>query len=294
MYHADLLGGLVGKLFFGVPVVWNIRHSDLHPEANHWMTLRVAKLCGLLSAWAPARIVCCAESGRIIHTRIGYRTSKMVVIPNGFDLEAYRPRPDADVICLERYGIPRHIDLISLIARYHPQKDHATFIAAAKLYHARSPETIFALCGDGITSANGELMNLIGQAGLEGRVFLLGRRAPADIALIMSRSSLITSSSSEEAFPNVIGEAMACGTVCVVTDVGDSAYIVGDTGVVVPARSPEELAKGWMRILNMDEHTRAALGRAARHRVETKFGLPAIALRYQDLYVELFGGQGVA
>lgn len=295
MYHADLLGGLVGRLIAPVPVVWNVRHSELHPEAYSRMTLRVARICGLLSALIPARIVCCAESSRIIHARIGYRASKMAVIPNGFDLATYRPRLDAGDICHERFGIPRHHDLISLIARYHPQKDHATFMAAAKRCTARFPETLFALCGDGITNANEELMNLIRQAGLEGRVFLLGRCAPTDIALIMSRSSVITSSSSSgEAFPNVIGEAMACSTVCVVTDIGDSAYIVGDAGIVVPSRSPEELAKGWMRVLEMDETTRDALGQAGRRRVETNFSLPAIALRYQNLYVELVRGQPVA
>jgi glycosyltransferase involved in cell wall biosynthesis len=294
MYHADLLGGLVGKLLARVPVVWNVRQSDLHPGTNRWLTLRVREICSLLSAWIPARIVCCAERSRIVHTSVGYRAPQMVVIPNGFDLDLYRPRPDADVICHERLGIPPHRYLISLIARYHPQKDHATFMAAAKRCIARHPKTLFALCGDGITNANEELMTLVRHAGLEDRVFLLGRLAPDDIALVMSRSSVITSSSSEEAFSNVIGEAMACGTVCVVTDVGDSAYIVGDTGVVVPSRSPEELAKGWIRVLEMDEKTRDALGQAARRRVETNFNLPAIALRYQNLYVELVRGQPVA
>ena len=287
MYHADLLGGLVGKVFAGVPVVWNIRHSDLHPEANHWMTLRVAEFCGLLSRWIPARIVCCAESSRVIHTRIGYRGPKMVVIPNGFDLDAYRPRPEAGAVCHDLFGIPPDRDLISLIARYHPQTDHATLIAAAALCVAQYPETLFALCGDGITKDNEELVNLIRRAGLEGRVFLLGRRTTADIALIMSRSTVVTSSSSSgEAFPNVIGEAMACGSVCVVTDVGDSAYIVGDAGFVVPSRSPLDLAKGWIHVLEMSEETRGSFAEAARRRVEMNFSLPAIASRYEDLYLE--------
>ena len=295
MYHADLLGGLVGKLFAGVPVVWNIRHSDLHPEANHWMTLRIAEICGLLSGWMPARIVCCADSSRAIHARIGYRASKMIVIPNGFDLRAYRPRPDAGDACHERFGIPPNRDLISLVARYHPQKDHATFVAAAELCAARFPEMLFALCGDGITNENEELVNLIRRAGLESRLFLLGRRPATDVALIMSRSTLVTSSSSSgEAFPNVIGEAMAGGTVCVVTDVGDSAYIVGDAGIVVPARSPQRLAEGWIQVLEMDRGTRRSFQERARQRVDTNFSLPAIASRYENLYLELAGSDGLA
>ncbi|MGD1072670.1 MAG: glycosyltransferase [Bryobacteraceae bacterium] len=290
MYHADFLGGLVGKLIVPVPVVWNIRHTDLHPEAAQWMTRRIAEICGLLSGSIPARIVCCAESGRIAHVRLGYRASKMIVIPNGFDLDTYRPRSDAAIVCHERFGVPAHRDLISLIARYHPQKDHATFVAAAQRCIARLPQTLFALCGEGITSDNEELLKLIRRAGLEDRIFLLGRLASADIALIMARSSVVTSSSSSgEGFPNVIGEAMACGTLCVVTDIGDSAYIVGDTGIVVASRSPDELAKGWITVLEMDEKSRSSLQEAARGRVEASFSLPAVAGRYENLYQELVG-----
>jgi glycosyltransferase involved in cell wall biosynthesis len=289
MYHADLLGGLVGKLLRGTPVVWNVRHNDLQSGVDHWMTLRIAECCGFLSRWIPARIVCCAQSSRRIHARLGYRWSKMAVIPNGFDLEVYRPHPGAGGLCQERFGIPPDRSIVSLVARYHPHKDHVTFFAAAALCAYRYPETLFALCGDGITTSNTELMRLIRQAGLGDRVYLLGRCAPKEIALIMSRSTVVTSSSSSEAFPNVIGEAMACGAVCVVTDVGDSAYIVGDAGISVAPRSPEDLANGWMRVFEMDDQTRGAFGRSARERIEHKFSLPVVASQYEDLYLEVVG-----
>lgn len=287
MYHADLLGGVVGKMLFRLPVVWNIRHSDPSRGDNDWMTLKVAALCGQLSKWVPDRIICCAHSSRALHVGIGYAEAKMRVIPNGFDLEAYRPSPGAAAACFDRFGIPVGPDLISLIARYHPQKDHPNFISAAKICSERFPEALFALCGDDITPANEALISLIRQAGIQQRTFLLGRRTPAEIALIMSRSSLVTSSSSAEAFPNVVGEAMACGAICVATDVGDSARIIGDTGLVVPAQSPEQLASAWTTVLDMDKNTRADLGRAARRRVESTFGLSSIVSQYESLYLEL-------
>lgn len=290
MYHGDLLGGLVGRLICGIPVVWNVRHSDFHPEGTPWLSYRVAELCAALSARVPEAIVFCAHSSLTIHRGLGYRGRKMIVIPNGFDLAAYRPQSGAGALCEERFGIPRNARLVSLIARYHPQKDHATFLAAAKICAARFPETVFALCGDGITDANEELTRAIENAGLRGRTLLLGRRPAAEIALLMSRSSLVTSSSSwGEAFPNVLGEAMACGAVCVATDVGDSAYIVGDTGFIVPLRSPGELAQAWMQVLEMDEETRLSLGEAARTRVEANFSLPVIASRYENLYLGILG-----
>lgn len=291
MYHADLLGGLVGKTIFRLPVIWNIRHSDLSPRGNGWMTLRVAALCGRLSHWVPDRIVCCAHSSRSLHADIGYSEAKMIVIPNGFDLETYRPYPAAAAACLDRFGIPVGPDVISLIARYHTQKDHPNFISAAKLCNRRFPETVFVLCGEDVTPANDALMSLIRQAGIERHTLLLGRRTPAEIALIMSRSTLVTTSSSAEAFPNVIGEAMACGAVCVATDVGDSARIIGDAGLVAPARSPDQLASSWMTILDMDKDTRASLGRAARRRIEANFGLPSVVSKYENLYLELISAR---
>src|SRR6202044_1563690 len=126
--------------------------------------------------------------------------------------------------------------------------DHATFLEAARLFAVEFPDTRFVLCGDGIDESNIELASLVDQAGIRQKIMLLGRRRPDEIALIMSRSIATSSSSWGEAFSNVIGEAMACGAICVVTDVGDSAYIVGDCGIVVSPGSPRDLAAGWARV----------------------------------------------
>jgi glycosyltransferase involved in cell wall biosynthesis len=291
MYHADLLGGIAGRLCGRVPVVWNIRHSELRQGSDRKMTIRVAQLCARLSLRLPARIVCCAETSRIIHTRMGYLDTRMIVIPNGFDPELYRPEPEAKRLCAEKFGIPAETEVISLIARYHPLKDHQTFLEAAGLFAAEYPGVRFVMCGDGVDTRNQELMSLIDQLQIGKNTILLGRRAQEEIALIMSRSILTTSTSRSEAFPNVVGEAMACGTVCVVTDVGDSAYIVGDCGIVVQPGSASELAAGWRKVMSMDAGRRKMKGLAARRRVEEHFTLPAIVKRYEDLYLEL-AGQG--
>lgn len=107
-----------------------------------------------------------------------------------------------------------------------------------------------------------------------------------DVPRLTAALDLATSASVGEAFPSVIGEAMICGVLCVVTDVGDSAMIVGDTGKVVPPRDPKALAMAWLEFIQMGSDKRAALGMAARRRVEQNFSLPEVVSRYQRLYEE--------
>lgn len=93
-----------------------------------------------------------------------------------------------------------------------------------------------------------------------------------------------TSSAFGEAFPIVVGEAMACGVPCVVTDVGDSAVIVGETGAVVPPGDPDALAAGWRRLLDMRQDERSRLGMAARQRIGERYSLKKIVAQYEQLY----------
>jgi len=88
-----------------------------------------------------------------------------------------------------------------------------------------------------------------------------------------------TSSSSSEGFSNTIGEAMACGIPCVVTGTGDSATLVGDTGVVVPLKDPAQMCAAWMRLLDMPAQDRAALGRCARERIMSEYSIQQLVCR---------------
>jgi glycosyltransferase involved in cell wall biosynthesis len=176
--------------------------------------------------------------------------------------------------------------LIGLVARYHPQKDHHTFVQAAGQIAEKISNVRFVLCGHRIKADNHELITWIGETGFRDRFHLLGRRD--DIPRITAGLDIATSSASHgEAFPNIIGEAMACGVPCVVTDVGDSAHIVGDTGVVVPPRAPQALAKAWSTLLSLDVKERCHLGESARERIREHFSLEKITSQYEQLYADL-------
>ena len=175
--------------------------------------------------------------------------------------------------------------MVGLVARYDPFKDHATFFRAAGLLAQAVPSARFLLCGHKVDSDNRELARLAADAGLGGRCHLLGRRG--DVARVYAALDVLASSSISEAFPLAVGEAMAAGVPCAVTDVGDSALLVGATGKVVPPRDPAALAAALHELLSMDPGRRADLGAAARRRVRERFSLDAVTGRYEDLYGQL-------
>lgn len=283
MYHADLLGGLAGRLAGGPPVIWNLRNSALARFALKRRTLWTVKLCARLSHRLPARIVCCSESAARGHGEFGYAADKIVVIRNGFALEAYQPDAAARPQVRRELGMPEGAPLIGLVARFDPAKDHANFFRAAGLFYENHPEAHYLLCGKDVTGDNPALAGGIAAAGIADRCHLLGLRR--DIPRLTAALDIAVSSSAGEAFPNAIGEAMACGIPCAVTDVGDSAMLVGDTGRVVPRRNPQALADAWRELLEMGEGRRR-LGALARQRVETQFDIRAVALCYGQLYEE--------
>ena len=285
MYHANLVGALAARLAKDVPVVWGIHHNSFDPRVNKRQTLLVNRACALLSRRLPARIVCCSEASLRLHREFGYAPEKLEVIPNGFDVEQLRPNPAARRSLRAELGIPGDAILIGMAARFHPHKDHRNFIRAAGRIHRQKPEVQFLLCGLDNTRANQQLTGWIQEEGIDTCCHLLGVRQ--DVDRFFAALDLATTSSLSEAFPIVIGEAMACGIPCVVTDVGDSAAIVGQTGIVAPPRDPEKLADAWVRLVDAGPEVRRRLGMAARRRVEEKFSLPMVVGRYQALYQDL-------
>jgi glycosyltransferase involved in cell wall biosynthesis len=285
MYHADLIGGLAAKLAGISAVIWNIRHSGLHPATDQRHTIWTARACARLSRRLPGRIVCCSETSRTFHANLGYASDRMQVIPNGFDLDRFKSDPGQRMATREKLRIRHSVSVIGLIARKHPIKDHENFIQAAGLLHRKFPEVRFVLCGKGVTSRDPEIMSWMQSAGIQDVAHLLGQRE--DISQILNALDIATSASTGEAFPNAVAEAMACEIPCVATDVGDSRFIVGETGRIVAPKSPAALAEAWIELLEAGPEARRRLGLAARERIEQNFGLAGVIKQYQDLYSQV-------
>ena len=285
MYHADLLGGLVAKVVSDAPIVWNIRASQLSWSVDK-KTFIVLKASAFLSAKVPTKIISCSEDAYNLHTKLGYDATKVIVIPNGFDLASYKIDSAARASIGEELGIPPEVPIVGLVTRFHPQKDIHNFVQAAALLRREIPNVHFIMSGTGISWDTPELAQWITEVNLRDCFHLLGRRV--DIPKLTAAFDVASSSSAfGEGFPNVLGEAMACGVPCVATDVGDSALIIGDTGIIVPPKNPQALADGWGKILMMDVEERRNLGQAARQRIEENFSLDSVVARYENLYREL-------
>ena len=289
MYHANLIGALAARLAGNVPVVWGIHHSALDPRVDKRRTMLVNRACAFLSRKFAARVVCCSEASLRVHKNLSYAAEKLEVIPNGFDLNQVKPDPSARVSVRRELGIRADTLLIGIAARFHPLKDHRNFVQAAARLRKKIPAVHFLLCGLDITWQNSQLAGWIKAAGIQDCCHLLGLRR--DMSRLFAAMDIATTASRSEAFPVVIGEAMACGTPCVVTDVGDSAMIVDQTGVVVAPRDPDALAEAWRRLIDAGPEVRRRLGIAARQRVEQNFALPAIVDRYQAIYARLATGK---
>lgn len=285
MYDANILTALAGFLAGRPKVVWEIRHANLDPMKNKRRTICMMKAGAVMSGWAPASVVYNSETARRVHRRSGYGGRGEVVIPNGFDTDAFRPLDDGVAAVRKSCGIPEGAVVVGHVGRYHRQKDHATFVRAAAEILAQRDNAFFVCCGDGVTFDNSELAAHIDACGLRHRCRLLGKCA--DLAGIVPSFDVYVSSSLGESFSNSLGEAMACGVPCVVTDVGDSAGIVGETGKVVRAGNPTALAEAVVDLLRMEKGQRDVLGAAARRRVMDCYSLDTMVARYEALYAEV-------
>lgn len=288
MYHGALAALLAAG---GRPVIAGIHSSLGSGTASPWLTRRVIGSLGRLSGRA-ARVCYVSAVSRAQHEAAGYAPARALVIPNGFDCDRFAPRAADRAAVRAALGVADDAVLIGHLGRHHPVKDHAGLIAAFARVAAIRPDVRLALAGPGVTAETPALAAAVAASGAGDRIFLLGeRRDPERLA---NGFDVLAQSSLSEAFPNVLGEAMACGIPCVATDVGDSARIVGETGLMVPPGDPAALAEGVRRMAALGPEGRARLGRAARARVVERFGLDEIAATYARLYHELAVPAGVA
>ena len=280
MYRGNFVGGLIARLAGYKEIFWGIHNSNLEVESSAKTTILISKLCVLLSTWVPKRIISCSKKSAEIHKQMGYCKNKFAVIPNGYDLDQFSPNSEARLRFRDKWKIPDHLPLLGMVARFDSQKDHANLIKALGMLKKSGREFRCALVGTGMNSSNVELVATIQEEDIENRLLLLGRRP--DIPEVMNALDIHVLSSYGEAFPNVLAEAMSCGTPCVTTDVGDAALIVGETGWVVPPRDSMALAQAIDGAMNemKDSPKWSQRKISARKRISNNFHIEQVLEAY--------------
>ncbi len=284
LYHADLLGLLAARLARVPVVAWNLRNAELDMTRYRRLSGLVLRTCALLSG-AVQVVVSNSQAGRDFHARIGYHPPRWEVIPNGIDTHLFQPDPQARLIVRGELALAPEALLVGQVARFDPMKNQAGFLQAAGALTRRGVRAHFVMAGEGVTPQNEALTALVEREGLAGRVSLLGRlEQPQRLEAALD---VLSTASLAEGFPNVVAEAMACGVPCAVTAAGDSAFLVGETGRVVPPGDPDALASAWQDLLDAGPEARRRLGEAARRRIAEHFSLERTVAAYQELYTLL-------
>jgi glycosyltransferase involved in cell wall biosynthesis len=289
LYHGNLGAWLAARaLGRRTPLLWGVRQS-LPSLAGENAFARVAIHLNRWFSGRPDRLLFNSQLGAEHHRAFGFDMRQALVIPNGFDTERLAPDPAARLHLRAAWGVRTDEVVYGLLARHHPVKDHVGFLRAARQVLDARPGSRFVLAGTGIDAHNPILTRQVAEAGLPGAVHLLGERH--DVPEMLSAMDVYVSASRAEAFSNAVGEAMSCGVPCVVTSVGDSAQVVGDTGFVVPPAEPDALAKAMVALADVGEQGRRERGALARVRIRDRYSLDAIAGRYAALYQELLAAR---
>ena len=270
-------------------LIWGWRASALD-YAHYSAWLRWAETLERRLSGRPDLIIANAEAGKRDQLARGVSSRRIAVVPNGIDVRRFKPDAEARRRTRAEWGIEADQRAIGLVARLDPMKGHAVFLEAAARAAARRSDLRFLAIGGGADSARQRLQQRADALGIADKIVWAGRML--DVQHGLAALDLATSASLfGEGFSNALGEAMASGLPCVATDVGDSAMILGDCGLVVPPGDAAALAEAWLGLLARLEREGEALQEANRRRIVDNFSLEAMVARTETLYRELLSGE---
>jgi glycosyltransferase involved in cell wall biosynthesis len=284
--HADMIGGIVARLAGIKNIVWGVHHTALVKGESKLSTIFISKINVFLSYFIPKKIIYCAQESKKAQEKIGYKKAKGVVVLNGYDIEGFTQNDSLSAEVRNDLSINADSFLIGHVGRYDPQKDLSNLIEAFALLNQKKLDFDAVIVGANLDNNNRDLLLMVNKNGLSKYVHLLGRRD--DITAIMNGIDLFVLSSKSEAFPNVLNEAMLCGTPCVTTDVGDAGKIVRDTGWVVRPKDSEALANAIINASEEKESNKSIwLQRkiACRKRVVKNFSLEKMVKEYKKVWL---------
>lgn len=275
----NILAVVLKPLLSGTRIVWGVRASNVDLSRYDWLSRLAYVLERRLARFVDC-IIANAHAGKRYAVEKGFPEEKIAVIPNGIDTEYFRFDAVGRQRVRREWGINESQILIGLVGRLDPMKDHPIFLEAVSRIAREREDVRFVCVGGGPVDYAKALKQHAADLGLTNRLIWIDSRD--DMPAVLSALDIAASSSFGEGFSNVIAEAMACERPCVVTDVGDSAHIVGELGEVVPPRDPDALAAAMARMLDRIEGN-ADTGRRARARIVEVFSVDRMVMRTEQV-----------
>jgi len=286
---SNILAGMLRIFYPFSKVVYGIRYSQINFADYDWTIPLVYKLEALLTRLADLVIVN-SNAGRDSQIRLGADAGRIKVIPNGVDLVTFRPDRSLGKAIRQGWRLEEKEILIGIIGRLDPVKDHLTFLGAAASSASRDDRLRFVVVGSGPSEYRQKLVNSPEVQVLGARLIWAGERN--DMPAVYNALDICCSSSIGEGFSNVLSEAMACGVPCVASDVGDSALILGETGVAFPAGDIDGLARIFLDFAAMSRESLAERGVQACRRIVEKFSQDVMIERTEQALLSLLPKAG--
>jgi len=282
MYHGNLAAFII-NLFFRKKLTWNIRCSIQDLDSLKTTTRYLVYLSKYLSLWVD-KIVFNSKLSMEQHEAIGFNKEKSLLIENGFNIAKFKPYEGDEFDIKKSLDISTDAIIFGHVARYHPIKNH--IVDDFKSVISKYPNSYCIMIGRDVEPSNIELYEAIERTGKAQHYFMLGECK--NLVEFYSQFDFLISSSLSEGFPNVLGEAMACGTPCIVSDAGDSRVVVGKYGFSYPVQDRGLFLNAIDQAYETTETEYKALSKACRKRIVDEFSIESIYQKYSKYYMELF------
>jgi glycosyltransferase involved in cell wall biosynthesis len=283
-FNAETLGRIAARIA-GVQhsIMWVHSMLDLRPRSTAHTAIDRA-----LTRWTSGYFGVAEAQRQYLVDELGYPADRIRVIHNGVDLPLFDPNTDRSA--LGEFGFAERDPVVGIVAGLHPWKDHATLLRAARIVIDRMPDTKFLIVGDGVTRP--ELETLCANLRITPNVHFTGSRN--DVARLLRAIDVFVLTSTTEAFPISLLEAMACGRPSVCTAVGGVPEVLndGESGYLVPPKDPQQLAARLVSLLS-DPDTARRMGRAGRERVAAEFTLDRTVARAEQAIEDVVTGRGL-
>lgn len=269
--NAHVLAGVAGRLT-GTPVL-----ATIHGRQPSVLDLEVQRCTS-------THLLAVSKSSYFHALGLGVPPSQLSCIPNGVDVDVFRPGRAEAAGLRTRFAVAPGAPLIGFAGRLSHEKAPDVFVRAALLLRSSLPEAHMVLIGEGPMRA--ELVALVEHFGLGSCVHLAG--LCDDMASVYHELDVLVSSSHSEAMPLVLMEAMACGLPVVATRVGGVSDLVeqGETGWLVAPGDFQGIATHVAGLLTKSGE-RERMGSRARERALARFTLAESVKQTEKLFVQL-------